>query len=185
MKNLTQIPLLFTMLFAGALPAWAFMDAPAGPCHNVDMYGIYQICGTSQEQHHDDHDRNNAQTAVYVTSPDPYVAPAPGFISTPASGFSSEPTPVSTDDNSSRRDLTAVDSRLHEVHLLLNDKQSGGHIASDFYDEESRYLAQIESQEQSTANANGGYLTVAQENTFLQQLQNIENEINQNVANNG
>jgi hypothetical protein len=166
------------MIFAGALPAWAEMGMPAGPCHNVDMYGIYQICGTPQDQHHDDHDRANTQP-VYVTIPEPYpyVAPAPGFA--PA------PNPVGTVNDPSRRDLTAVDARLHELHLLLNDKQSWGRIGSDFYDEENRYLAQIESREQSAANANGGYLTVAQENTFLQQLQNIENEINQTTANNG
>jgi hypothetical protein len=165
----SPVPLLATLFLAGALPSWAFSPMPAGPCHNVDMYGIYQICGTPEERHHEDHPQVIVQP-VYVTVPQPYVAPTPVPFSAPI--------PAATDTDFSHRELTVVDAKLHALHLLLADKQTRGEIGPNFFDEETRYLAQIERHEQSAADANGGYLTVAQENSLLRQLQDVENEIN-------
>jgi hypothetical protein len=174
--KLSPIPLLAALILAGALPARADSAMANGPCRNVDMYGIYTICGTPDDRHHDDH-RETPIQPVYVTIPQPLSAPAPDFASVP--------TNFATDTDSSRRELTAVDTRLHDLHLLLGDKQARGEIGANFFDEETRYLTQLEAREQSAANANGGYLTEAQENSLLQQLQDVENEINQTIANNG
>jgi hypothetical protein len=175
-----RISFLATLILSGALPVWADSAMPIGPCHDVDMYGIYKVCGSPVERHPEDRRETQIQP-VYVTIPQPYATPAP----TPSSDFSSVPTPPATDDDSSRRDLKVVDDRLHALHLYLDDKQSRGEIGANFFDEETRYLTQLEQREQSTADANGGYLTVAQENSFLQQLQAVETEINQTIANNG
>jgi hypothetical protein len=174
--RLSPIPLLTTLILAGTLPVWADPGIPSGPCHDVDMYGIYKICGTPDEQHHEDR-RETVVQPVYMTIPEPVLTPAPPIASIPTS--------FGTDNDFSRRELTAVDTRLHDLHLLLDDKQSQGQIGASFFDEENRYLAQIQDREQSAANANGGYLTEAQENSLLQQLQDVENEINNAPSNNG
>jgi hypothetical protein len=88
-------------------------------------------------------------------------------------------------DDGLRRELTWVDDRLHRIHLLLNDKHAGGEITADYFDEEIRRLAEIERREQTAADANGGYLTTVQENSLMQKLQDIENEINQIPSNQG
>jgi hypothetical protein len=169
----SPVLLLATLFLAGTLPSWGDSFMPNGPCHDMDMYGIYKVCGTPDERHHEEPLQTIVQP-VYVTIPQPLVAPAP------VSEF--EPTPVTTDNESPHRELTAVDAKLHDLHLLLVDKQAHGEIGTSFFDEETRYLAQIEQHEQSSANANGGYLTIAQENSLLQQLRDVENEINRTIS---
>jgi hypothetical protein len=93
------------------------------------------------------------------------------------------PMPVETVDPT-RRDPGPFQAKLHALHLLLADKQSRGDIAPAFFDEEARYLDQIGSDEQSAAQANGGYLTVAQEINLMQQLQDVEGEITDAAADN-
>src|SRR5882672_7751950 len=161
-------PILATLLLGGTPASGAGSPMPNGPCHDVDMYGIYKICGTPEERHHAERPPTIVQP-VYVTIPQPLVAPSP--VSEPLTA------PVTTDNESPRRPLTAVEAELHALHLLLVDKQTRGEIAADFFDEETRYLSQIEHHEQSAADTNGGYLTVEQENALLQQLQDVENEI--------
>jgi hypothetical protein len=156
----SPIPLLATIFLAGTLPSWADSPMLSGPCHDVDMYGIYKVCGTPEVRHHEERQQALVQP-VYAIIPQPLAAPAPAIAG---------------------RDLTAVDAKLHALHLLLVDKQTRGEIGVNFFDEETRYLDQIEHHEQSAADTNGGYLTEAQENSLLQQLQDVENEINQNVT---
>lgn len=138
--------------------------AANGQCHDVDMYGIYKVCDPPPgERHHEERPRAIFQTEI-VSIPQPIAA---------------------QESDSLRRALTAVDSKLHALHFLLNDKQNRGEIADNLFDEELRYLAQIEDHEKSATDVNGGYLTEAQESTLLQQLQDVEREINNTVSNNG
>jgi len=150
-----------------------------GQCHNVDMYGIYKICdapNTPDARHHEEPPQTIAQPEFMTVLP-PIVASFPPAFPAPAP----PPDPVATPDGP-RRDLSVVDDRLHQVHLLLNDKHAHGEITADFFDEEIRLLAGIERHEQSDADANGDFLSVAQETTLLQKLQDVENEINQNLS---
>lgn len=162
---------------------------PMGQCHNVDMYGIYTVCDTPGERHHEERPQTIVEP-VYVTIPEPMMpqASAPNPFPTPAPApartLDPEPPPVATEEGL-RRVLTWVDDRLHRLHLLLNDKHASGEITADFFDEELRILAQIERREQSASDANGGYLTVAQENLLIQNLQDVENEIHQTYSNQG
>src|SRR5258706_1179857 len=165
--------LLVTLLLAGTLPSWADSFMPSGPCHDMDMYGIYKVCGAPEERHHEERSPVVVQP-VYATIYQPLVAPVPVIESVPM--------PVTTGNDSLHRELAAVDAKLHALHLLLVDKQTHGEIGANFFDEETRYLDKIEHHEQSAADANGGYLTVAQENSLLQQLQDVENEINRNIS---
>jgi len=157
------ILLLAGLLLACSSLTRADSSMPNGPCRDVDMYGIYKVCDPPQIQRHEERPQAVVQP-VYVTIP----TPAPD-----------------TTDEGPRRDLAAVDDQLHRLHLLLNDKLDRGEIAANFFDEEIRRLAEIEHREQSDADALGGALTVAQENSLLLNLQNIENEINQTPSNQG
>jgi hypothetical protein len=65
-----QIHLLAMLFLASAIPAWANGFMPSGDCHNVDMYGIYTICGAPPDDRRPD---NRPQTVVspvvYATEP--------------------------------------------------------------------------------------------------------------------
>ena len=179
-------PILGTLGIAVALLSGANAPLVAENCRYMDNYGIYKVCDPPPGQHAEHHE-TIVQT-IYVPDPQPFATPAPVMQPAPAmpdpmpTPIPTPPTPIVNDD--SRRELTAVNAKLHQLHLLLVDKQNSGDIAANLYEEENRYLAQIEREAQSDADARGGYLTVAQENTFLQQLQQVETEINQNVTTN-
>jgi len=152
------------LLLACNLPPGAEAVMASGQCHDVDMYGIYKVCDPPpSERRHDERPRTFFQTEI-VSIPQPIAAPPSDTL---------------------RRELTMVDAKLHALHLFLNDRQARGEIEANFFDEEMRYLAQIEDHEKSAADVNGGYLTEAQESALLQQLQDVEREINSTVSNNG
>jgi hypothetical protein len=188
--KLAPVLLLAALFLSCASPTRADSLMTNGSCHNVDMYGIYKICDPPTPQHEErrEEPRRADIQPVYVTVPVSMMpqASAPNPFSTPAPAPSPapEPPPVMTDDGL-RRELTWVDDRLHRIHLLLNDKHAGGEITADYFDEEIRRLAEIERREQTAADANGGYLTTVQENSLMQKLQDIENEINQIPSNQG
>jgi hypothetical protein len=170
--RLSSILFWGALFLAGASPSWSDSFLLNGQCHDVDMYGIYKVCGAPSERDHERHSHAIVQP-VYITLPQPLSAPAPVSV------------PVPTDNDLPHRELTAVEAKLHALHLLLVDKQTHSEVGAAFFDEETRYLAEIEHNEQSAADRNGGYLTVAQEDLLLHQLQDVENEINENISTNG
>jgi hypothetical protein len=150
------------LIFSAAFLAWADTIAPNTPYHYDDMYGIYKVYDTPQNRDQDHHEKHHHEhpEIVYVNLAQPVVSSANGI------------------SDSDHRDLSAVDDRLHVLHLKLNEEQTNQSITADFYDEENRYLHQIERREDDFSNANGGYLSSAQESTLLDQLQKIETELN-------
>jgi hypothetical protein len=163
---------LASILIASAIPSWADPNLNNAPFHCVDMYCIYKVYDTPPAGNRQVvPNQGVVQPVVFLTTPQPFPAP------TPTSSF--------IDDQGSQRDLTAVDDQLHRLHLLLNDELAQNQISADFYNEEVRVLREIEHRAQTDADALGGHLTADQENSLLDKLQVVENEINQTITNQG
>lgn len=156
---------------------------PGVQCHNLDLYGISKVCDAPpvSDSHRRDDDHRPAAQQGYVTVLPPIVAPYPDPFPNLTPAPAADPEPVTPYDGP-HRELTLVDNRLHRIHLLLNDRHATGDISPDNFDEEIRLLTTIEHREQSEADTNGGYLTVAEENSLLQELQDTENEILGNLT---
>jgi hypothetical protein len=76
--------------------------------------------------------------------------------------------------------LRMVNDRMTRLHSLLDNKQATGDITKVQHDGMSGYLARIEKQARSDAEANGGSLARDQESAILEQLQRAEDAIARN-----
>ncbi len=117
-----------------------------------------------------------------IIEPGPVIVQQPVYYSQPVY----QPAPVyqtpvyQAPVEPEHRDLGMVEEQIHRQRLTLAQKVRWGSITRPQYDEQVAYLAQIERQAQAESSANGGYLTVSQQNGLLSQLQHSADEIDHN-----
>jgi len=80
------------------------------------------------------------------------------------------------------RDLKTVNEEIIRLRTLLDKKLAHGDITKGQHDKMNEYLARIDQKVQSDAAANGGTLTLDQENAVLEQLERVSDSINKDFV---